>query len=171
VVNAGINSNRLLHGNPGVDALARFDRDVLSVPGVAAVIVLEGINDIGYSHTIPAEAVTASEITDAYAQIIARAHEHGIAVIGGTITPFEDSHYYVPEGEQVRQSVNKWIRTSGAFDGVADFDAALRDSHHPARVTPALERGDHLHPNDEGYAAMAAAIDLKLLTSAPPQRR
>jgi lysophospholipase L1-like esterase len=166
VVNAGINSNRLLHNNPGTDALARFDRDVLSVPGVAAVIVLEGINDIGYSHTIPAEAVTANEIIDAYSQIIARAHEHGITVIGGTITPFEDSHYYVPEGEQVRQSVNRWIRTSGAFDGVVDFDAALRDSGHPSRVAPSLERGDHLHPNDEGYAAMAAAIDLQLLTSA-----
>lgn len=171
VVNAGINSNRLLHNNPGADALARFDRDVLSVPGVAAVIVLEGINDIGYSHTIPAEAVTASEIIDAYAQIIARAHEHGIAVIGGTITPFEDSHYYVPEGEQERQSVNQWIRTSGAFDGVVDFDSALNDSAHPARIAPSLERGDHLHPNDEGYAAMAAAIDLKLLTTPPVRGR
>jgi lysophospholipase L1-like esterase len=167
VVNAGINSNRLLHNNPGAAALARFDRDVLSVPGVAAVILLEGINDIGYSHTIPAEAVTAAEIIDAYAQIIARAHEHGIAVFGGTITPFEDSHYYAPQGEQVRQSVNQWIRSSGAFDGVVDFDAALRDAAHPARVAPSLERGDHLHPNDQGYAAMAAAIDLKLLTSAP----
>jgi len=172
VVNAGINSNRLLHSNPGADALARFDRDVLSVPGVATVIVLEGINDIGYSHTIPTETVTANEIIDAYAQVIARAHEHGIAVIGGTITPFEDSHYFVPQGELVRQSVNLWIRTSGAFDGVVDFDAALRDSAHPARIAPSLERGDHLHPNDEGYAAMAAAIDLTLLTSPPrrPQR-
>jgi lysophospholipase L1-like esterase len=159
----------LLHNNPGADALARFDRDVLSVPGMAAVIVLEGINDIGYSHTTPAEAVTTREIIDAYAQLIARAHEHGIAVIGGTITPFEDSHYFVPQGEQVRQSVNQWIRTSGAFDGVVDFDAALRDSAHPARISPSLERGDHLHPNDEGYAAMAATIDLKLLTR--PLRR
>jgi lysophospholipase L1-like esterase len=172
VVNAGINSNRLLHNNPGADALARFDRDVLSIPGVAAVIVLEGINDIGYSHMIPAEAVSASDIIDAYAQIIARAHAHGIAVIGATITPFEDSHYYVPEGEQVRQSVNQWIRTSGEFDGVVDFDSALSDSGHPARMAPSLERGDHLHPNDEGYAAMTAAIDLKLLTSLPrrPQK-
>jgi lysophospholipase L1-like esterase len=169
VVNAGINSNRLLHSNPGADALARFDRDVLSVPGVAAVIVLEGINDIGYSHTVPAEAVTAGEIIDAYAQIIARAHEHGIAVIGGTITPFEDSHYYEPQGEQVRQSVNRWIRTSGAFDGVVDFDSALRDAAHPSRLAPSLERGDHLHPNDAGYAAMAGAIDLHLFTS-PPRR-
>jgi lysophospholipase L1-like esterase len=169
LVNAGINSNRLLHSNPGADALARFDRDVLSVPGVAAVIVLEGINDIGYSHTIPAEAVAPSEIIDAFAQIIARAHEHGIVVIGGTITPFEDSHYYVAEGEQVRQSVNQWIRTSDAFDGVVDFDSALRDSAHPARIMRSLERGDHLHPNDEGYAAMAAAIDLKLFIRPPRQ--
>jgi lysophospholipase L1-like esterase len=169
VVNAGINSNRLLHSNPGADALARFDRDVLSVPGAAAVIVLEGINDIGYSHTIPVEAVTAGEIIHAYEQIIARAHEHGITVIGGTITPFEDSHYYVPQGEQVRQAVNQWIRTSGAFDGVADFDAALRDSAHPARIVPSLERGDHLHPNDAGYESMAAAIDLTLLERPPSQ--
>jgi lysophospholipase L1-like esterase len=171
VVNAGINSNRLLHDNPGTDALARFDRDVLSVPGVAAVIVLEGINDIGYSHTNPSEAVSASDIIDAYVQIIARAHEHGIAAIGATITPFEDSHYYMPEGEQVRQSVNQWIRTSGVFDGVVDFDSTLRDSGHPARIAPSLERGDHLHPNDEGYAAMAATIDLRLLMSLPRRPR
>jgi lysophospholipase L1-like esterase len=164
VVNAGIGSNRLLHNNPGKGALARFDRDVLSVPNVAMVLMLEGINDIGYSQTTPAEAVTAGEIIAAYLQIIARSHAHGIAIVAGTIPPFEDSHYYDAHGEQLRQAVNQWIRTSGAFDGVVEFDAALRDPTHPTQVTPSLHRGDHLHPNDAGYAAMANAIDLKLFT-------
>jgi lysophospholipase L1-like esterase len=166
VVNAGIGSNRLLHNNPGKSALARFDRDVLSVPNVAMVLMLEGINDIGYSHTIPAEAITAEEITAAYLQIIARAHAHGITVVAGTIPPFEDSHYYDAHGEELRQTVNRWIRTSGAFDAVVEFDAALRDPAHPTQVLANLHRGDHLHPNDAGYAAMANAIDLKLFSQA-----
>jgi lysophospholipase L1-like esterase len=166
VVNAGIGSNRLLHNNPGRSALARFDRDVLSVPGVAMVIMLEGINDIGYSHTNPAEAVTAEEITGAYLQLIARAHAHGISIAAATIPPFEDSHYYDQQGEQLRQAVNHWIRTSGAFDGVVEFDAALRDPGHPSQVLSSLHRGDHLHPNDAGYAAMGDAIDLKLFSQA-----
>jgi lysophospholipase L1-like esterase len=165
LVNAGIGSNRMLHNNPGVDALARLDRDVLSVPGVRLVILLEGINDIGYGQTHPDEVVSADDIIAAYQQVIARAHAHRVAVIAGTITPFEDSHYYAASGEQVRQAVNRWIRTSGAFDGVIDFDAAMRDPAHPTQLQPALQRGDHLHPNDAGYAAMADAIDLKLLQS------
>ena len=164
VVNAGIGSNRLLHNNPGKGALARFDRDVLSVPNVAMVLMLEGINDIGYSQTTPAEAVTAGEIIAAYLQIIARSHAHGISIVAGTIPPFEGSHYYDAHGERLRQAVNQWIRTSGSFDGVVEFDAALRDPTHPTQVTPSLHRGDHLHPNDAGYAAMANAIDLKLFT-------
>jgi lysophospholipase L1-like esterase len=166
VVNAGIGSNRLLHNNPGKGALARLDRDVLAVPGVAMVIMLEGINDIGYSQTNPAEAVTADEITAAYLQIIARLHAHGIAIVAATIPPFEDSHYYDLKGEQVRQTVNHWIRTAAAFDGVVDFDAALRDPTHPTQVLSTLHRGDHLHPNDAGYAAMADAINLKLFIQA-----
>lgn len=166
LVNAGIGSNRMLHNNPGVDALARLDRDVLSVPGVRLVILLEGINDIGYGQTHPDEVVSADDIIAAYRQVIARSHAHRVAVIAGTITPFEDSHYYAASGEQVRQAVNSWIRTSGAFDGVIDFDAAMRDPAHPTQLQPALQRGDHLHPNDAGYAAMADAIDLKLLQSA-----
>ena len=165
VVNAGIGSNRMLHNNPGADALARFDRDVLSVPGVRLVILLEGINDIGYGQTHPDEAVSADEIIAAYQQVIARAHSHRVAVIAGTVTPFEDSHYYAASGEQEREAVNHWIRTSAAFDGVIDFDAAMRDPTHPTQLQPALQRGDHLHPNDAGYAAMADAIDLKLLES------
>jgi lysophospholipase L1-like esterase len=164
VANAGINSNRLLHNGPGMGALARFDRDVLSVPGVAALILLEGINDIGYSTTVPPEAVAADDIIAAYRQILRRAHARGIAVIGATIMPYEGAHYFVPEGEQVRQTVNRWIRTGDAFDGVIDFDAAMRDPAHPAQVEPSLQRGDHLHPNDAGYAAMADAIDLRLFS-------
>lgn len=164
VVNAGINSNRLLHNGPGTGALARFDRDALSVPGIAAIILLEGINDIGYSHTVPSEAVDAVEIIAAYQQLIERAHASGIAVIGATIMPFEGSHYYVPAGEQARQTVNAWIRTGGAFDGVIDFDAAMRDPAHPTEVLADLQRGDHLHPNDAGYAAMANAIDLRIFS-------
>jgi lysophospholipase L1-like esterase len=162
LVDAGINSNRLLHDNPGANALARFDRDVLSVPAVGTVIVLEGINDIGYSHMRPEEAVTADDIIAAYKQLIARAHAHCLSIIGATLTPFEDSHYFDAHGEQMRQAVNAWIRGSNAFDGVIDFDAALRDPGHPESVITTLQRGDHLHPNDAGYSKMAAAIDLKL---------
>jgi lysophospholipase L1-like esterase len=162
LVNLGINSNRLLHDGPGDGALARFDRDVLSVSGVSMVLLLEGINDIGYSRTVPAQAVTAADIVGAYSQLIGRAHEHGIAVVAGTIPPFENSHYYDAAGEQTRQAVNRWIRTSGAFDGIVDFDSLLRDPAHPTQVKEALQRGDHLHPNDAGYAAMGDAIDLKL---------
>jgi lysophospholipase L1-like esterase len=166
VVNAGINSNRLLHDGPGAGALARFDRDVLSVPGVSAVILMEGINDIGYSTTVPPEAVSAADIIAAYRQILERAHARGIAVFGATLTPFAGAHYYSPEGEQKRRTVNEWIRSSGEFDGVIDFDAVLRDPAHPARVQQSLQRGDQLHPNDSGYAVMANAVDLKLFSHA-----
>jgi lysophospholipase L1-like esterase len=166
VVNAGINSNRLLHDGPGAGGLARFDRDVLSVPGVAAVILMEGINDIGYSTTVPPEAVTAGDIIAAYGQLVQRAHARGIVVFGATITPYDGAHYYSLLGEQMRRTVNDWIRSSGAFDGVIDFDAALRDPANPAQVNPALQRGDHLHPNDSGYAAMADAVDLRLFSHA-----
>jgi lysophospholipase L1-like esterase len=171
LVNAGIGSNRLLHNVPGTGALARFDRDVLGVPGVAMVLMLEGINDIGYSQTTPAEAVTSEQIIEAYRQLIARSHAHGIAIVAATITPFEDSHYYDLHGEQLRQEVNHWIRTSGAFDGVVDFDAVLRDPAHPTQVLSTLHRGDHLHPNDAGYAAMGDAIDLKLFRSTAATNR
>jgi lysophospholipase L1-like esterase len=166
VVNAGINSNRLLHDGPGSGALARFDRDVLSVPGVAAVILMEGINDIGYSTTVPPEAVSADDIIAAYGQLVQRAHSRGIAVFGATLTPYEGAHYYAPMGEQMRHTVNDWIRSSGGFDGVIDFDAALRDPANPAQVNPSLQRGDHLHPNDSGYAAMADAVVLNLFSRA-----
>lgn len=165
VVNAGMGSNRLLHDTPSTNALSRFDRDVLSVPGVKAVIVLVGINDIQYSHRNPKEAVGAAEIIAALRQLIDRAHAADVRIYGGTITPFEGSPDYTPEGEADRQAVNTFIR-SGAFDGFVDFDAVLRDPDRPARLRASVESNGHLHPNDEGYRLMGDAIDLSLFEKA-----
>lgn len=172
VVDAGIGGNRILHdasGNVefGVNALARFDRDVLSEPGVKYVIVLEGINDIGHpTSSAPAsETVSAEEITAGLKQLIARAHVHGLKIFGATLTPFEGTiytGYYSPEKETKREAVNNWIRTANAFDGVVDFDKAIRDPNNPGRMLPAYDGGDHLHPGDAGYKAMGDAIDLAL---------
>jgi lysophospholipase L1-like esterase len=161
IFNAGMGSNRLLHDTPSTNGLSRFDRDVLSVPGVKAVMVLLGINDIQYSHRYPAEAVRAPEEIAALQQLIDRAHAAGLRIFGGTITPFEGSSDYTPEGEADRQAVNSFIR-SGAFDGVADFDAALRDPAAPSRLRAETEGGGHLHPNDEGYRLMGDSISLSL---------
>lgn len=163
VINAGIGSNRLLHDTPGTNALARLDRDVLSVPGVAAVIVMEGINDIQYGHRNPAELVTTDDIISAYRQIIARAHLHGLKIFGATVTPFGDTPDFAEDGEAVRQAINQWIRSSGEFDGVIDFDAALRNPSEPEKMRSDLVSRDKLHPNDAGYAVMANCIDLHLL--------
>lgn len=180
VVNAGIVANRLLSdcllpavGCLSASGLARFDRDALTLPGVTHVILLEGINDIGFpgaalegqTLAAAAEARSADDLVNAYLQLIARAHARGVRVIGATITPFEGvaiPGYYSPAKEATRQAVNKWIRTSGHFDGVIDFDAVLRDPGHPARMRGRFDSGDHLHPNDAGYQAMAEAIDLHL---------
>jgi lysophospholipase L1-like esterase len=165
VANMGIGGNRLLRDVTGVSALARFDRDVLSQSGVKWVVVLEGINDIGRIASLPAEAVTADEVIGAYKQIIERAHTHGIKAIGATLTPYEDAHYYsAGEGEAVREAVNQWIRSSGAYDAVVDFEAATRDPANPKRIRADFDPGDHLHPNDKGYQAMADAIDLGIFT-------
>jgi lysophospholipase L1-like esterase len=164
VVNAGIGSNRLLHDTPSVGALARFDRDALAVPGVTKIILLIGINDIQYSRRNPSEAVGADEIIAAMAQLVTRAHARGVAMIGGTITAFEGSSSYSPEGEAIRVKVNDWIRSSGVFDGVADFDRATRDPAHPGRLLDAADSGGHLHPNDAGYAMMGDAIGLNLFS-------
>jgi lysophospholipase L1-like esterase len=162
VVNAGIGSNRLLHDTPSTSALSRFDRDVLSVPGVAKVIILLGINDIQYSRRNPAEAVSADEIIAALSQLVVRAHARGVEAIGATITAFDGSTSYSPEGEAARTKVNDWIRKDGVFDGVVDFDRATRDPLHPTQLLGAADSGGHLHPNDTGYAMMGDAIDLKL---------
>lgn len=171
VLNQGISGNRLLHDVIGPNALARFDRDVLAEPGVTHIIVLEGINDIGLPsifHT-PAESVGAADLIAALTQLIERAHAKGIRILGATLTPFENSGepYYSPAGEATRQALNNWIRSGAKFDGVLDFDLALRNPSHPTQLSPAFDSGDHLHPNDAGYAAMAAAIDLKLLAATP----
>jgi len=170
VSNQGIGGNRLLRDGMGVTALGRFDRDVLSVPGVSHLIVLEGINDIGMSGasffgtTNP--PVSAEQLIAAYRQLIARAHQRGIRIYGGTLLPFTGAMYASAEKEAIRQAVNHWIRTAGAFDAVIDFDAAVRDPADPARLAPAFDPGDHLHPNDAGYRAMGDAIDLKLFAGA-----
>jgi lysophospholipase L1-like esterase len=162
VVNAGVGSNRLLHDTPSTNALSRFDRDVLAVPGVTKAIILLGINDIQYSRRNPAEAVSADDMIAALGQLIARAHARGVGMIGGTITPFDGSSSYSPEGEAMRTRANAWIRNSGAFDDVIDFDLATRDPAHPTRLLDAADSGGHLHPNDAGYAMMGDAINLKL---------
>ena len=167
VLNAGISGNRVLNDSAccGVNALARFDRDVLTQPDVTDVILLEGINDIGFSEIEDASYtnVTAEEIIDGYQQLIRRAHSHDVRVFGGTLTPFEGAGYYYEEGEEKRQTVNEFIRTSGAFDGVIDFDRAIRDPDNPKRILERYDSGDNLHPNDAGYEAMANAVDLSLL--------
>ena len=173
VVDEGISGNRLLSDGMGVSSLARFDRDVLALPGVTQVIVLIGINDIGWpgakfgdlTLASPAEAVTAEQLIGGYRQLIARAHARGVRVLGATLLPFEGTagNYYTAEKEALRRAANDWIRTSGAFDGVIDFDAAARDAQHPGQIRESFGSQDHLHPGDAGYRALAAAIDLKLL--------
>ena len=161
IVNAGINGNRLLsESHFGPNALARFDRDVLAQAGVRSVVVLLGINDIGH---VPDTPATAAQIITALRQIAERGHEQGLRMIGGTLLPFENSPYWAESGEAMRQAVNGFIRNGGAFDAVVDFDAATRDPDRPVRLRPDFDSGDHLHPNDAGYKAMAEAIDLKLL--------
>jgi len=172
VLNQGIAGNRVLTDGLGASALARFDRDVLSQPGVSHVVIFLGINDIG----IPGGAFeprgivrTAEEIIAGYKQLIELAHLHAIKVIGSPLTPFENAlsggsnqGYFTPDKEAKRQAVNKWIRTSGAFDGLIDFERVIADPEHPSAIASTYDSGDHLHPNDAGYKAMGEAIDLKL---------
>ena len=160
VLNAGISGNRVLQDTVGTNASARLDRDVLVQPGARYLIVLLGINDIGFPGS-----PTADEIIAGHRQIIARAHALGLKVYGGTLTPFQaflPGLYYTSDGEEKRQAVNQWIRTSKAYDAVIDFDKALRDPSNPAALRADYDSGDNLHPNDAGYQAMANAIDLSL---------
>jgi len=163
VVNAGIGGNRVLSDGvfqQGVNALARFDHDALTVTGVSHIIILEGINDIGSARENATP--TAEDIIAGHRQLIERAHSRGLKVHGATLTPFEGANYFTQVGEMKRQAVNRWIRTSRAYDGVIDFDAATRDPGQAGRFLPQYDSGDHLHPNDAGYRAMADAIDLSL---------
>ena len=173
VLNAGISGNRIWHDQIGSNALERFDRDVLVQPGVQEMIVLEGINDIGFSNTPNAadQSVSAEDITAGLRQIIERAHTRGIKVIGGTLTPFEGANYASPDAEMKREAVNNWIRTGGAIDGAINFEAAIRDPQHPTKSLPAYDSGDHLHPNDAGYKAMADAIDLSLFSQSTSHKK
>jgi lysophospholipase L1-like esterase len=169
VLNAGISGNRILHDKAGTNAAARLDRDVLVQTGARYLIVLEGINDIG----IPGGSA-AEEIIAGHQQIIDRAHAMGLKVYGGTLTPFQaflPGIYYSAENEATRQVVNQWIRTSKAYDAVIDFDRALRDPANPAAMRPVYDSGDHLHPNDVGYRAMADAVDLSLFNVQRTVRR
>ena len=170
VVDEGISGNRLLNGSAcsGQSALARFARDVAGRGGARYVILMEGINDIGYSLdpnsgcTAPNTNVSAAQIIAGYQRIITAAHAAGLTIFGATMTPFQGSDYYSAAGEKKRETVNHWIRTSGAFDGVIDFDRAVRAPAAPLELAPAYDSGDHLHPNDAGYQAMANKIALTM---------
>jgi lysophospholipase L1-like esterase len=165
VVNAGIGGNRLLRYGLGPSALSRLDRDVLSVPGLKVIILLEGINDIGVGlgTLTSVEPVTADALESADRQIISRAHEHGVRVIGATLTPYQGAGYASPAGEMVREALNHWIRTSGVFDGVIDFAPVVADQNNPLTFDKRYNDTDHLHPNDAGYKAMGDSIDLSVI--------
>ncbi|MET0307669.1 MAG: SGNH/GDSL hydrolase family protein [Sphingomonas sp.] len=169
VLNAGIGGNRVLLDGAGPNTLSRFDRDVLAQPGVRFLILLEGINDIGtLTREGPVSAVAHADLvrrlTAGYAQIVARAHQHGIKVIVATLPPFMGALSYHPDAanEADRQAVNAWIRAPGHADGVIDFDRATRDPEHPDRLLPRFDSGDHLHPSPQGYHAMGMVIPLAL---------
>jgi lysophospholipase L1-like esterase len=174
ILNEGISGARVLRDRMGDNALARFDRDVLSHPGADTVVLMMGINDFGWPDSLLTPegepAPSAEQVIQGYQQLIDRAHAHDMKIIGATLTPFNNAFeggplegYYNEEKEAKRQSVNNWIRASGAFDGVIDFDAAVEDPANPGHIQAAFDKGDHLHPNDAGYEAMAQSIDLSLL--------
>jgi lysophospholipase L1-like esterase len=163
VLNQGVAGNQVLRDLAGVSALARFDRDVLGRPGVRWLIILEGINDISlHGQRDSADPLTSDDLIAAYQQMIARARAFGIHVVGATITPQEGTRLGTPHADEVRNAVNQWIRTGGAFDAVADLDAAVRDSDHPSRLKAEFDSGDHIHINDAGNQAMANAFELSI---------
>ncbi len=171
IMNQGIGGNRIVHDARGGSLQWRWDRDVLSQPGVTHAIVFLGINDIRNRSRDPAQDVTAAELIEGLASVAARTRARGIAIYGGTMLTFENENYnpppglaglYTPEGEAVRQEVNGWIRDGDAFDAVIDFDLALRDPDHPTRMLPVYDCGDHLHPGDAGYTRMGDYVDLAL---------
>ena len=169
MLNEGLNGNRLLHDVLGPNGLARFERDVLSQPGLAYVIVQLGGNDIFALD--PSETVTVDQIIQGHKQLIERAHAMGLKIFGCTLTPVQGFllpgtpfPVWTPANELRRQAFNAWIRTSGEYDAVIDFDRVLRDPRQPARILPALDSGDHGHPTDAGYKALADSINLSLFS-------
>ncbi|MFF7723766.1 SGNH/GDSL hydrolase family protein [Streptomyces luteogriseus] len=158
VANAGIAGNKVLFDGPGESALNRVQRDALSLPGVRTVFLFQGVNDIKAE-----PGATSAGLIAGYRRLIARAHAAGKCVVGATIAPFKGWQEWDPAGEAVRQRVNAFIRDSGEFDGVTDFDRVLRSPDDPERILPAFDGGDHLHPNDKGMRAMADAVDLRSL--------
>jgi lysophospholipase L1-like esterase len=168
VVDAGIGGNRVLTDTGdqfGTSALHRFQHDALGEPGVKAVILLEGINDIG-TNIGPNGALTAQDLINGYQTLISEAHSAGVKIYGATILPYQGAGYYTANGESIREAVNNWILTSGAFDGVFDTASALASPSNTLALNPAYDSGDHLHPNDAGYQAIASAVNLAALTSA-----
>jgi len=169
IVNRGIGGNRILQDGLGPNALARFDRDVLATTGARYLIVLEGVNDIGVldrteAHPVETHNALVTALEAAFVQMVARAHSDGIAVFGGTVMPFQGSDYYHPsvQSEADRTTLNQWVRTSGVFDAVIDFDKAMRDPSKPGFLDPVVDSGDHLHPNPIGYKRMGELIPLDL---------
>jgi lysophospholipase L1-like esterase len=165
VLNQGISGNRVLNEGAGPSAVSRIDHDVLAQDGVKYLIVLDSINDIGRlasKYLAPEDNITAADLEFGLQQLADAAHEHGIKAYAATITPYGGAGYSSDKGEQIREAVNNWMRTSGVFDGVVDFDKITQDPANPTHFNPAYDCGDHLHPNDAGYKAMADGIDLKL---------
>ncbi len=166
VINQGIGGNRILHDDVGESGLRRFDRDVLAQTGVTHVIIMLGTNDLRNSNGKAEEVVTAEGMIQGLQQLALRAQLRGIKVFGATILTWENETFdggrYSPSGEKERQALNTWIRKSGTFDAVIDFEAAMRDPIHPTRMIPVFDNGDHLHPNDAGYERMGDIIDLNL---------
>lgn len=173
VINAGISGNRLLSDRAGPNLLARFDRDAFSPCGASAIVVLIGINDITHSPEADAKAGSALETADlvaGYEQIISRAHQRGFRIYGGTILPFLGPQKTDPLNEALRTAVNQWIRTAAKFDGVIDFDVAMRDPAHPQQMLAAYDSGDHVHPGDAGYRRMASVVPLSVASGAGDAR-
>lgn len=174
VVNAGISGARLLSDGMGRNALARMDRDVMAQPGVRTLVLMLGINDIAWPGTPfdpHAPMPTFQALVAGYRAVVARAHAGGVRVIGGTLTPFADAlpgtplapTYYSPAKDALRIRLNDWIRKSGTFDAVVDYDSIMADPLAPTHLAPAFDSGDHLHPGDVGNKTMADGIDLDTL--------
>jgi len=162
VLNMGIGGNAVLKGGLGPTALERFERDILQQKGVRWLIIMEGVNDLGATPDRTAAFKVADGLISAYKKMIEKAHDRGLKVYGGTITPIKKSFYYKDYREEARQKVNEWIRNSREFDAFIDFDKAIRDPQDTLVMKPDAQSGDYLHPNERGYEIMGRAIDLSL---------